>query len=280
MVVAGRAYDPAPQAAWAMSKGVAAGIAWHAGKILECGGACAEPKGGGVIATMYRDTFELTPMSPHQRCTPLSVAAHTLYEKSRPDLLPGPDGVLDVTGCTYTAVDARTARVTGSIHHDKPLTLKLEGAAIVGHRSAFIGGVRDPVLIGQLDDLLASVESYAGQLHPELAAGEARLDFHVYGRDAVTGKLEPCTQLPHEVGILGEVTAPTPELAKAIASTARIAVLHAPYPGQLATAGNLALPLNPMDNPIGPVSAFTVYHVMDAAGLDLFPITRQKVGKS
>lgn len=279
VVVAGRAYDPAPHAAWAISRGVQPGIAWHAGKILECGGACAEPKGGGVLATYWTDAFELTPMSPGQRCTPLSVAAHTLYEKARPDLLPGPDGVLDVTGCTYVAVDERTVRVNGSVHHDKPATVKLEGAVVTGHRAAFIGGVRDPVLIGQLDQLLERVRKYTAGLHPALADGAARLDFHVYGRDAVMGRLEPSRQVPHEVGILGTATAPDPELAKAIATTARVAVLHAPYPGQLATAGNLALPLNPMDNPIGPVSAFTVYHVMDATGLtDLFPIARKTVG--
>ena len=279
VVIAGRAYDPAPHAAWAISRGAGAGIAWHAGKILECGGACAEPKGGGVLATYWPDAFELTPMSHGQRCTPLSVAAHTLYEKARPDLLPGPDGVLDVTACTYTAVDERTVRVTGSVHHDRPASVKLEGAAIVGHRAAFIGGVRDPILIGQLDHLLEVARGYTAGLHPQLADGTARLDFHLYGRDAVMGALEPSSQVPHEVGILGEATAATPQLAKAIATTARVAVLHAPYPGQVATAGNLALPLNPIDNPVGPVSAFTVYHVMDTAGLTgLFPATRREAG--
>jgi hypothetical protein len=279
VVVAGRAYDPAPHAAWSLCRGVPAGYAWHSGKILECGGACCEPKGGGVMATLYDDGFELTPMSPRQACTPLSVAAHTLYEKSRPDLLPGPAGVLDVRGCTYTAVDDRTVRVMGSVHLDaeRP-SIKLEGASIVGHRAVFIGGVRDPILIGQLDEFLASVERIAGSLHPDLASGTARLDFHVYGRDAVMGALEPSTQVPHEVGILGQVTAPTPEMAKAICTTARVGVLHIPYKGQIATAGNLALPLNPMDNAIGPVCAFSVYHVMDADGLEPFPVTRTEVG--
>lgn len=158
VIIAGRAYDPAPHAAWSISRGVQPGIAWHTGKILECGGACAEPKGGGVLAAVYEDAFELTPMSPAQACTPLSVAAHTLYEKARPDLLPGPAGVLDVRGCTYTAVDERTVRVAGSRHIDaEHPTLKLEGAAVVGYRCTFIGGVRDPILIGQLDTFLHSV---------------------------------------------------------------------------------------------------------------------------
>lgn len=279
VVVAGRAYDPAPHAAWAMQRGVDPGIAWHMGKILECGGACAEPKGGGVMATVYADAFELTPMSRKQVCSPLSVAAHTLYEKSRPDLLPGPDGVLDVTGCTYTAVDERTTRVEGSILRPSDgLTLKLEGASIVGERAVFIGGVRDPILIGQIDQFLERIAKTAEFLHPELESGEARLDFKVYGHNAVMGALEPSTQIPHEVGVLGEVTAPTQELAKTICTTARVGTLHLSYDGQMATAGNLALPLNPIDMPIGPVCAFSVYHVIDAADLDLFPITYETVG--
>ncbi|GAA1853525.1 acyclic terpene utilization AtuA family protein [Pseudonocardia ailaonensis] len=279
VIVAGRAYDPAPYAAFLERRGVAEGIAWHVGKILECGGACAEPKGGGVLATVRGDSFDLTPMGPGQRCTPLSVAAHTLYEKSRPDLLPGPAGLLDLRGCTYTALDERTVRVAGSVHVPSARrTVKLEGAAIVGHRCVFVGGVRDPILIGQLDEFLARVEEHAGVLHPELAAGEASVVFHVYGRDGTMGEWEPHPVPGHEVGILGEVLAATPALAKAICTSVRVGVLHLSYPGQKATAGNLALPLTPLDNPIGPACVFALYHVMDAEGLDLFPVVHRKVG--
>lgn len=279
VIIAGRAYDPAPHAAFLMHHGIPAAIAWHVGKILECGGACAEPKGGGVLATVYADRFELTPMSEGHSCTPLSVAAHTLYEKSRPDLLPGPAGLLDITDCAYRSVDDRTTVVSGSrFEPAEHPTIKLEGAAIAGYRTVFIGGVRDPVLIGQLDEFLARVEERVGVLQPELAAGTAQLRFHVYGRDAVMGGLEPNTVVPHEVGILGEVTAPSQELATAICTSARIAVLHLSYPGQMATAGNLALPLNPMDNPIGPVCVFTLYHVVAADGLDLFPVRYDVAG--
>ena len=276
VIVAGRAYDPAPHAAWAMNCGARTGIAWHMGKILECGGACCEPKGGGVLATVYEDAFELTPMSPWQVATPLSVAAHTLYEKSRPDLLPGPAGVLDVRDCRYEALDDRTVRVTGSRHQDaqRP-SVKLEGASIVGYRSVFIGGIRDPILIGQIDEFLARVRQAVSGAHPELADGRAQLHFHVYGADGVMGDLEPSPAPGHEIGVMGEVTAATQEKAKAIATITRVAVLHLNYPGQMATAGNLALPLSPMDNPIGPVCAFTVYHVMDAAdGLEPVPPPR------
>ena len=97
--------------------------------------------------------------------------------------------------------------------------------------------------------------------------------FHVYGRDAVMGEQEPLRHVvPHEVGLLGEITAPTQDLANAICSQARITVLHMPYPGQMATAGNFALPLNPPENPIGPVCRFTVYHLMEVeTPHELFP---------
>ena len=78
--------------------------------------------------------------------------------------------------------------------------------------------------------------------------------------------------MPHEVGILGEVTASTQELANAIASDARITVLHMPYENQVATAGNFAIPLNPPENPIGPVCRFSLYHLMEVESpLELFP---------
>ena len=49
---------------------------------MECGGICAIPKGKVILATVKADHFELLPMDQNTRCTELSVAAHTLYEKS------------------------------------------------------------------------------------------------------------------------------------------------------------------------------------------------------
>ena len=72
-----------------MPRGIDPGVYWHMGKIVECGAACAEPKGRVIKATIRKDSFDLEPMNPAERCTPLSVAAHTLYEKGRPDMLSG-----------------------------------------------------------------------------------------------------------------------------------------------------------------------------------------------
>jgi len=54
-------------------------------------------------------------MNPAERCTPLSVAAHTLYEKSRPDILPGPGGALHLAGAHYEALDDRRTRISGGV---------------------------------------------------------------------------------------------------------------------------------------------------------------------
>ena len=265
VIVAGRAYDPAPYAALCMRRGISPGVAWHMGKIMECGAVCAEPKGRVILATVRRDSFDLVPMNPGERCTPLSVAAHTLYEKSRADLLAGPGGLLDLSEATYEALDERTVRVRHSVFRPTvPYTIKLEGAKIVGHHAIFIGGVRDSILIAQVDAYLSSVRAYAASLNPSLRDGLSSLHFHVYGKNGVMGPLEPIKDAkPHELGILCEATGPTQATADAICNTARVAALHAPYPGQLATGGNMAFPLTPMEIPIGPVCAFNVYHLME-----------------
>lgn len=281
IIVAGRAYDPSPYAAFCISKGITdPGIIWHMGKIMECGAFCCEKKGQVILATVREDSFDLEPMDPTNRCTEVTVASHTLYEKTRPDLLPGPGGQLNLQNSHYQQINERAVRVWGSSFEPSPqYQVKLEGAAVVGYRCVFIGGVRDPILISQLDSFLKMVRAYGESLYPELQSGEAQLFFHQYGKNAVMEELEPERDVvPLEVGLLGEVVAPTQELANAICSNIRVAVLHGPYKGQLATGGNLALPLNPPDNPLGPVCRFSLYHLMDIDdALSLFPIKAEEV---
>jgi len=158
IIIAGRSYDPAPFAAYAVYHGMNAGPAWHCGKIMECGGICAVPKGRSMLATVRKGHFDLVPLNLAERCTPLSVAAHTLYEKTRPDILPGPGGELHLEKARYTQLeDGRTVRVDGAEFVPKPYEVKLEAARIMGYRTIFIGGVRDPILLDQIDQFLAAV---------------------------------------------------------------------------------------------------------------------------
>ncbi|KAF6798903.1 caib baif family enzyme [Colletotrichum sojae] len=284
IIIGGRSYDPAPFAAFSIARGVLPDVAWHMGKIMECGGICAVPKGRSMIATMRGDSFDLTPLSPAERCTPLSVAAHTLYEKTRPDRLPGPGGVLNLDGAKYEQVTPKTCRVSGAKFETTPYQVKLEGVTHLGYRTIFVGGIRDPILIGQIDDFLERVRVYSQKLFPELDKTEqCRLIYHVYGKDGVMGPLEPVRASPHEIAVLGEVVAPTSELSHTIANNVRASILHFAYPDQVATTGNFASPLSPHEQDAGAVFKFSLYHLVDLDEGEeaiIFPVQIQDIGSS
>jgi hypothetical protein len=284
IILGDRSYDPSPFAAFCMYHGVSDGVAWHMGKIMECGGICAIPKGRSMIATMRADSFDLTPLSPQERCTPLSVASHTLYEKTRPDQLPGPGGVLHLDGVKYEQITEKTVRIRGARFVPSPIyQIKLEGVEHLGYRTIFIGGIRDPILISQIDDFLERVRVYTQGLFTELdKSPQCRLIYHIFGRDAVMGPFEPNRKTGHEIGIMGEVVAPTKERSHAIANNVRASILHFPYVGQVATTGNFALPLSPQEQDAGAVFKFSLYHLVDlnpGEELKLFPIKIQDIGK-
>ncbi|GAB7324366.1 hypothetical protein MBLNU13_g08316t2 [Cladosporium sp. NU13] len=277
MIIAGRAYDPAPYAALCYYHGFRdLGLAYHMGKVMECGAQCATPKSREAFATVRKDSFDIMPLDPAARCTPLSVAAHTLYEKSRPDLHYGPDGVLDLTHSSYTALpDGRSVRVQGSAFTqstpESRWTVKLEGAKVGGYHSMFIGGCADPILISQLDDLLVRVRAYVASK----CAFEYGLKLTVYGREAALNMLgtskkdqgptsvSPVIQPPPAtVGILGQARAATQEEANMVVAMARVACVHGPYKGQKATSGNFGMPAAPLEISLGPISSFNIYHLM------------------
>ncbi|KAH7478019.1 hypothetical protein FOMA001_g10440 [Fusarium oxysporum f. sp. matthiolae] len=285
IVLGGRCYDPAPFAAFCLSKGISNGVAWHMGKIMECGGICAIPKGRSMIATMRYDSFDLTPLAPEERCTPLSVAAHTLYEKTRPDRLPGPGGVLSLDNAKYEQITDKTTRVSGAQFLETPYQVKLEGVTFLGYRTIFIGGIRDPILISQIDDFLERVRKYTQNLFPELDQSDScRLIYHVYGKNGVMGPLETqAVSSPHEIAVLGEVVAPTQDMAYTIANNARASILHFSYPGQIATTGNFASPLSPHEQDAGAVFKFSVYHLVDleaGESSSLFPVTFRDINST
>ncbi|KAM0229670.1 hypothetical protein ACHAP5_011580 [Fusarium lateritium] len=277
IIIGGRAYDPAPYVAYcvhqltrqsgSLSPGdlkFSLGGFYHMGKILECGGLCALPKSHGAVATVYGNgLFEVRPTAPESICTPLSVAAHTLYENTRPDVLRGPGGSLHLQDSKYEQLsDGRSVRVSGSKYSSSaadgvPYQLKLEAARIVGYRSMFMGSVKDHILVSQIDVLLPRVKAYVEQQHPEIK-GRYKLEFHVYGKDQST------PTGPGQLFIVAEALASTQRLANSIASKARVGMIHAPYPGQKATAGNFGFGLGGlMEIELGPCAEFSLYHLMD-----------------
>ncbi|PCI55206.1 MAG: 3-methylaspartate ammonia-lyase [Gammaproteobacteria bacterium] len=278
VIIAGRAYDPAPLAAFCINKGFDPALSWHMGKILECGGLCAQPSCQVMLGTISQDHFTLEPLSEQSICTETSIAAHTMYEKSHPYLLPGPGGTLDLSTCKFEQIDERRVKVSGSQFNPTPYTIKLEGAKLVGYRSTTIAGVRDPNVISALDEIEVMAKGYALQNFPHLK-DKFKLLFHVYGRDGVLGSLETDLTVAKEVCVVIEVLAETQDIATQVCSKARIALLHAPYKGRIATSGNCGLIFSPLEIPLGETYEFNIYHLMTVDDpCQYFPINYHQFG--
>jgi hypothetical protein len=274
VVIAGRACDAAVMAAPAMRAGFDRALAYHMGKILECGGAAAYPRHGSdsLLGRIERDAFVVEPPNPDKVCTVASVAAHSLYERSDPYRLALPGGAIDLTRTRFEQATPRAVRVSGTHWVPAPAyTLKLEGAARVGFRTLTVAGVRDPLLIAKLDAYLDNVRSRVAETYPP---DGYRLLFHVYGRDGVMGPLEPVREIrSHELGLVIEVIADDPDASAAILALARSVALHVTYPGRKAIAGNLAFPFSPSDLKAGDAYEFTIHHLVTVDDpLELFPI--------
>lgn len=273
VVIAGRAYDPAPIGALPMKQGFDPGLVIHMGKILECGGAAAYPRHGSdsLLGVIDKDGFVVEPPNPDKICSVASVAAHTLYEKADPYHLHLPGGAIDLTDTRFEQVTPRAVRVTGTrFIPAEQYTLKLEGVARVGDRTLAIAGIRDPVLISQLDSYLENVRRRVMEVYPD----GYRLLFHVYGRDGVMGPLEPQKEIrSHELGVVIEVVAGDVDTSAAVLALARSVALHSTYPGRKAIAGNLAFPFSPSDFKGGEVYEFNIHHLVKVNDpLELFPI--------
>lgn len=270
IVIAGRCSDPALFAAFPIMHGLPEGLSWHAGKVVECGTlACEMPRKEGVIVgTIRPNEMLISPVGDNLRCTPLSIAAHSLYENGDPYLHTECSGILDLTNSKFEPVDEKTVRVTGSAFRDKPFTVKLEGAEQLGFQSVMIGGIRDPYIIRQLDNWLGKVTEYIHRsvehvLGDQITRDQYRLVFHIYGKNAVMGSLETEQTAGHEVGIVTEVTAPTQELATQIVKMCRQPLLHAPIPEWKGAITGFACLHNPAELERGPIWRFNLNHVAE-----------------
>ena len=281
VILAGRAYDPAVFAAPAIRAGFPRGLAIHLGKILECAAIAATPGSGSdcLFGRLQADCFEVEPLNPIRRCTTLSVAAHTLYEKSDPYLLPGPGGLLDLQETSFEQIDERVVRVRGSKFKEiSPYRVKLEGVRRIGYRTVSIAGIRDPLLINALDQVISEVKARVSDNFQQERLVYF-LDFKIYGKNGVMGALEP-SPIPnsHELGILIEAVAATQELADTVCGFARSTMLHYGYEGRVSTAGNLAFPYSPSDFQTGEVFTFSLYHLLEVNDpRELFPYEIQKI---
>jgi len=193
------------------------------------------------------------------------VAAHTLYEKSSPLHIIGPEGLVDITQCKFEQYSEKAVKVSGSkLKKSETYFVKLEGAAKVAYRTISIAGVRDPIMIRQIEEcekhVRKTVPAYFNDISPE----NYRLIFHIYGKNGVMGELEPQKEITsHELCLILEVVAKDQELANTICAFARSTLMHYSYKGRIATAGNLAFPYAPSDIPTGAVYKFNIHHLVE-----------------
>ena len=278
VILAGRSYDPSVFAALAIQKGFDKGLAIHLGKILECAAIAALPGSGSdcMFGYLRKDCFMLEPLSPLRKCTTLSVAAHTLYEKTNPYILPGPGGAINLHSSSFTQETENMVKVTGSKFEPTPeYYVKLEGVKKVGYRTISVAALKDPVMIGQIGKIIQSVKDRVVNNFESYGIKDFFLDFKIYGKNGVMGMFpEVEHRVAHELCIVIEAVAPTQDQADTICGFARSTMLHFGYEGRISTAGNLAFPFSPSDCKVGEVYEFNVYHLMKVDNpLNNFPIT-------
>jgi Acyclic terpene utilisation family protein AtuA len=140
-VLAGRSCDIALFACDMIRRGIDPGLAYHVGHVLECGALACDPGSPSdcLVAEIYDDGSALF-VAPNvgRRCTRYSIAAHSLYEESHPQLQFYPEGILCMEHTEFFTKGPRAAGIRNSIFVRSakpwPWSIKLEGARLLGKR--------------------------------------------------------------------------------------------------------------------------------------------------
>ena len=279
IVIAGRATDTATIAALPLARGCHAGGAWHGAKIGECGAlATTNPSSGTIMITFDADGFTVEPMGQNARATPYTVSAHMLYENSNPLQLYEPGGHLDVTGATYTALDDRRVRVTGSkwVPSDT-YTVKLEGARCAGYQCVSLALIREARYVENIETWTEAVEQNCRQKAQERIEGDFTLELRIIGLSATLGAQDVNAQIGTEVGVLGIVTAPSEIVVKEVAKMLNPYLLHMPLTDD-EEMPTFAFPFSPNEMNRGEIYEFCLNHVMELDDpMQAFSLTIEQV---
>jgi hypothetical protein len=269
VVLGGRATDAAIFASQLISHGVAPGVAWHAGKIAECGSAAAEPRRPLDLLYMRaeKDTFEVHPLSDDVRCTRFSVASKQLHEVSDPFTFVEPGWTTDLSKAVYEPISDRAVRVSGATAVKTTPTVLIEGVESAGYQRFFFFSVNDPTILESLDAWLSSVDKdVAMRCYEELgedALEQCEINTRVYGRDGTMGPWEPHPVFEgHEAFFLIDVVAPTEQICRVVTNSLQYALYHAKSPGWRGH-GTVAAPFTRAIHDNGEVYRFNAHHVIE-----------------
>lgn len=217
-----------------------------------------------MLVEIDDDGFTVEPLELTSAATPLSVAAHMIYENANPNTMREPSGTLDVSQASYEALDDRRVRVTGSTFTPEPYTNKLEGSGIIGYQSLAIAGIRDPVVLAGIDVWQKSLRDFVefkAQTVLGLAADDCTIEIRCYGWNAVLGDLDPDPTPPREVGAMLLVTANDQATATRVVKMANPYLLHMPLP-DMEHLPSFAFMASPAEIERGPLYEFFLNHVV------------------
>src|SRR5260370_422133 len=247
---------------------LAAGHTGHVRKCVECGTLVCEPRGLGVmLARIRRDHAIIEPIGPDLRCTPMTVAAHSLYENPDLYLFHEASGTLDIRNAVFHAETDTSVRISGAqFHPAEKYNVKLEGAELAGYATVMIGGIRDPFILSRLDVWLGGITQYFEHTVEEvlgLGPDDYQFALHTYGRDRVMGELEPERESQvHEVGVVFEVLAAYQRTASEIQKLARPPLPHFPVPECTGPVATILYLHKPPQLDRRPVYRFNMHHVV------------------
>ncbi len=268
VVLAARATDASIYAAYPLLEGYKPELCWHMAKIIECGALCAKPASpsDALLGILDDDCFYLKPPNKDRKCTPQSAMAHTLYENTNPFVIEEPDGTLLLHNARYEQADDRAVKIYGANWRERErTTIKLEGAKLSGYRTIAIAGVRNPLMIEQMDEILLDIKKELSKSFKQ----DYILDFKLYGKSGVLGDLEFLNN-PYEIGVVIDVVANSQPLAHKICSIAKSALQHYDYNGRIATGANVAFAYSPAEFDLGEVYEFSVYHILETDNVDQY----------
>lgn len=268
IVIAGRSSDTSIYSAMPLIEGYDPAVVWHMAKILECGAAAVAVRTApdSMMAVLHEESFDVFPLRDDFRCTPQSVASHTLYENADPFELTEPSGTLRTEKARYEAISDRAVRVSGSAFVPaREYTIKLEGVRQVGYSTIVMGGVRDPYILAQIDSWLAQLDdNIRTRISNTVGNRPYEIVTRVYGRDGVMGALEPNRGVVggHEAFILWDVISESQELSRSIATSLSHMAVHNPIPKWNGLISGVAFPYSPPEIDRGPVYEFHLNHVL------------------
>lgn len=265
VVIAGRASDAAVFAAIGAFLDVPADLAWHAGKILECGAAPAIQRlhPDCIMASFDGDGFVIELPNPDMACSRLSVLAHGYYENADPLAIHEPGGTIDLSQTRFDEMPGGRVRVSGSRFRLAPTyEIRVEGSSLAGYRAIAFGGISDPIL---LDDLAGFVSGCEEQIHKKCAEslGLGRDEYSLVIRRYGSPDAPPDPGATDQVCLVFEVVAKDQDMARAATAIASHTALHHPVAGWQGFVSNLAIPFSPAVFNGGPVYRWSVNHLVE-----------------